>query len=189
MSLATPYNLLGPKRAIVLAVLQDVREFQERFANLTATDPLERIFTAVDISIDFYVSDPRFYKTTWAAVFDTSDEVRTELLNPKREAFWQGLVREAADAGAIAREVNVEMLQHQLDFLFRSVILDWVVDEMSSAALAPTIRLGFALVLNGAASPEWRGPLQARIIDSQASVERANAANASANPGPPGGGS
>ena len=85
------------------------------------------------------------------------------------------MVREAADAGAIAPEINVELLQHQLDFLFRSVILDWVVDEMPSEALAPTIRLGFALVLNGAASPEWRGPLLARIRESQANVEQARA--------------
>src|SRR5262245_39834884 len=137
VSLATPYNLLGSKRAIVLAVLQDVREFQERFSILKSPDPLERIFSAVDMSVEFYVTDPRFYKTLWAAVFDTSDEVRTAILNPKREAFWQGLVQQAADAGAIAREINVEQLQHQLDFLFRSAILDWVVDELKPEALAP----------------------------------------------------
>src|SRR6185295_3324471 len=44
VSLATPYNLLGSKRAIVLAVLQDVRDFQERFAHVRSSDPLERIF-------------------------------------------------------------------------------------------------------------------------------------------------
>ena len=32
------------KRAIVLAVLEDVREFQDRFAHLRLTDPLERLF-------------------------------------------------------------------------------------------------------------------------------------------------
>ena len=42
VSLATPYNLFGSKRAIVLAVLQDVREFHDRFSHLRATDPLER---------------------------------------------------------------------------------------------------------------------------------------------------
>jgi AcrR family transcriptional regulator len=171
VSLATPYNLLGSKRAIVLAVLQDIREFQERFSILKSPDPLERIFSAVDMSVEFYVTDPRFYKTLWAAVFDTSDEVRAAILNPKREAFWQGLVREAADAGAIAGEVNVEFLQHQLDFLFRSVILDWVVEELRPEALAPTIRLGFALLLKGAAAPEWQGPLQARILEGQAALE------------------
>ncbi|MDO8381258.1 hypothetical protein [Phenylobacterium sp.] len=48
VSLATPYNLFGSKRAIVLAVLDDVRAFHERFSHLSSADPLERIFTAAD---------------------------------------------------------------------------------------------------------------------------------------------
>jgi AcrR family transcriptional regulator len=178
VSLATPYNLFGSKRAIVLAVHKDVREFHQRFAVTRSADPVERIFAAVDMSIDFYVDDPQFYKTLWAAVFDTTDEVRAEILNPKRDAFWQGLVRAAAEAGAIAEEMDVDMLAHQLDYLFRSVILDWVVGEMAPDVLAPTIRLGYALMLRGAASPEWRGPLQARVLESQAYLKRQAAGKA-----------
>ena len=172
VSLATPYNLFGSKRAIVLAVHQDIREFHQRFSVTRSADPVERIFAAVDMSVDFYVGDPQFYKTLWGAVFDTTDEVRTEIFNPKRDAFWQGLVRAAAEAGAIAKEIDLDMLAHQLDYLFRSAILDWVVGEMAPEALAPTIRLGYALILKGAASPEWRGPLQARIAESQAFLKQ-----------------
>ena len=59
VSLATPYNLFGSKRAIVMAVLQDVREFIDRVSNLPA-------------------AGPRFYRTLWSTVFDTADEVRGE---------------------------------------------------------------------------------------------------------------
>jgi AcrR family transcriptional regulator len=178
VSLATPYNLFGSKRAIVLAVHQDVREFHRRFSITRSADPVERIFAAVDMSIDYYVGDPKFYKTLWAAVFDTTDEVRSEIFNPKRDAFWQGLIHAAADAGAIADGTELDMLAHQLDYLFRSVILDWVVGEMAPEALAPTIRLGYALMLKGAASPEWRGPLQARVVDNQAVLKRIAAGKA-----------
>lgn len=178
VSLATPYNLFGSKRAIVLAVHQDVREFHQRFSVTRSVDPVERIFAAVDMAIDFYVGDPQFYKTLWAAVFDTTDEVRTEFFNSKRDAFWLGLVRAAADAGAIAEEIDLDMLGHQLDYLMRSVILDWVVGEMEPDALAPTIRLGYAMILKGAASPDWRGPLHARVLDSQAYLKRLAAARA-----------
>jgi AcrR family transcriptional regulator len=173
VSLATPYNLFGSKRAIVLAVHQDVREFHQRFSVTRSADPVERIFAAVDMSVDFYVGDPQFYKTLWAAVFDTTDEVRTEILNPKRDAFWLALAQAAAEAGAIAEGVDLDLLVHQLDYMFRSVILDWVVGEMPADVLAPTIRLGYALILKGAASPDWRGPLQARVVDSQALLKRA----------------
>lgn len=175
VSLATPYNLFGSKRAIVLAVHQDVREFHQRFSVTRSADPVERIFSAVDMAIDFYVGDPQFYKTLWGAVFDTTDEVRTEIFNSKRDAFWLGLVQAAADAGAIAEEIDLDMLGHQLDYQMRSVILDWVVGEMDPGALAPTIRLGYALILKGAASPDWRGPLHARVLDSQAYLKRMTA--------------
>lgn len=178
VSLATPYNLFGSKRAIVLAVHQDVREFHQRFSITRSADPVERIFAAVDMAVDYYVGDPPFYKTLWAAVFDTTDEIRTEIYNPKRDAFWQGLVRAAAAAGAIAEDMDLDHLLHQLDYLFRSVMLDWVVGELSPDALAPTIRLGYALILKGAASPDWRGPLQARIADNQSILRRMAAAKA-----------
>jgi AcrR family transcriptional regulator len=167
VSLATPYNLFGSKRAIVLAVLDDVREFHDRFAHLRATDPFERLFAAVDISVDFYIADPPFYRTLWAAVFDTSDDVRTEIFNWKRAAFWRDLVAEAARAGAVSPSVDVELLFRALDRNFESAMLEWVVGELASEHLAATIRFGHALILKGAAAPDWRGPLDARLAESQ----------------------
>jgi len=179
VSLATPYNLFGSKRAIVLAVLQDVKQFHERFSSVRASDPLERLFLAVDMQIDYYLADPDFYRTMWAAVFDISDDIRTTLYNPKRDSFWQGLIAEAANAGALAPEINQDFLLRHLDHHFRSIMLDWVVGEIGIEALSPTVRLGYALILKGACAPEWRGPLHARLLDSQ---ERLNAYYASLQP-------
>lgn len=171
VSLATPYNLFGSKRAIVLAVLDDVREFQGRFANFRSTDPIERLFTAVDMAVDFYVTDPPFYRTLWAAVFDASDTVRSEIFNWKRNEFWRRLVAEAAEAGALAPEIDVELLFRALDRNFESAMLEWVVGELPAERLAPTIRYGHALMLKGAASPDWRGPLEVRLRESQARIQ------------------
>jgi AcrR family transcriptional regulator len=171
VSLATPYNLFGSKRAIVLAVLDDVREFQDRFAHLRSTDPVERLFAAVDMAVEFYVADPSFYKTLWAAVFDASDDVRREIFNWKRNEFWRNLVAEAAQAGVLMDGLNVELLFRALDRNFESAMLEWVVGELPAELLAPTIRYGHALMLKGAASPEWRGPLDARLLESQVKIE------------------
>ena len=170
VSLATPYNLFGSKRAIVLAVLQDVREFIDRFSNLPAADPLERIFATVDLSISYYVADPRFYRTLWSTVFDTADEVRGEVLSPQRDAFWRSLVMAAAEAGVIEASVNLDLLQRQLDFILRAAMLDWVVGEIKSDSLAPTIRLGYGLILCGAATESWRKRLQDHIQADQSAV-------------------
>ncbi len=170
VSLATPYNLFGSKRAIVVAVLQDVREFQERFSTLQAVDPLESIFAALDLSLQFYVGDPAFYRTLWSAVFDTSDGVRGEILNPKRDAFWRGLVLGAVRSGAIASEVDPDLLLRHLESVLRSVMFDWVVGEISPARLGAMARHGYALILLGAAADDWRGPLRARVLETQASL-------------------
>lgn len=167
VSLATPYNLFGSKRAIILALLGDVREFRERFRAVKTVDPLERIFLAVDMSTGFYVEDPVFYRTLWASMFDTSDEVRAEIENPKAAAFWMSLLKGADAAGVLIKEIDRELIQRQFTHVFRSVMLDWVVGELPSEALAPNIRLGFAMVLGGVAAPEWRGPLMARMLESQ----------------------
>jgi AcrR family transcriptional regulator len=167
VSLATPYNLFGSKRAIVLALLQDVREFHDRFALLRATDPLERIFTAVELEIEIHLADPKLYKTMWAAVFDTSDDLRATLWNEKRDGFWRGLIAAAVEAGAIGREIGQEWLQRQLDHLFRCIMLDWVVGLLAPEAVALAAQHGYALILKGACTPEWSGPLTARILASQ----------------------
>jgi AcrR family transcriptional regulator len=171
VSLATPYNLFGSKRAIVLAVLEDVREFHERFSHLRASDPLERIFLAVDLQVEIYLADPAFYKTMWAAVFDTSDDLRTTLWNPRRDAFWRGLIGAAAEAGALAPEIDQTWLRRQLDHVFRCIMLDWVVGILEADAVAPAARHGYALLLKGASAPDWSGPLHARILESQRRLE------------------
>ena len=167
VSLATPYNLFGSKRAIVVAVLQDVRTFQERFARTNVTDPVDRIFAALDLSIGFYHEDPAFYKTLWSAVFDASDGVRGAILNPRRDAFWQSLIDGAADAGAIAADISRVLLQHHLDLALRSVMFDWVVGHTPPERLGPTARYACALILLGAASDNARGPLRARLLAYQ----------------------
>jgi AcrR family transcriptional regulator len=170
VSLATPYNLFGSKRAIVLAVLDDWREFLDRFAHLRSTDPLERLFTAVDMAVEFYVTDAPFYKTLWAAMFDASDDVRRQIFNNKRDEFWRGLILDAAGAGVIAPGVDVELVFRALDRSFGAAMLDWVVGEVASERLAPTIGHSYALILKGAAAADWRGPLDARLLKSQAAL-------------------
>ena len=46
-------------------------------------------------------------------------------------------------------------------------MLDWVVGILEVDAVAPAARHGYALILKGACTPEWRGPLHARVLESQ----------------------
>jgi AcrR family transcriptional regulator len=126
VSISTPYNLFGSKRAVVLAVLEDIRGFSERFARLRPTSALERIFQVLSMSIRYYVDDPGFYRALWTGVFDMSHkEVRSDLAMPERDAFWLFLIDTAARDGALSPEIDTAMLLRSLDLAFAAAMLSW----------------------------------------------------------------
>lgn len=170
VSLATPYNLFGSKQAIILAVLEDVREYRQRFAALRTVAPLERIFMALDLALQYYTDDPRFYKTLWISVFEMSDEVRHGILNSQRDAFWQGLMEQAMAAGDLSDDVDAALLVRQLDFIQRSALHGWAIGDIAQELLNPTVVCGFALMLGGAATPSSQAALRARLLDGQAKI-------------------
>jgi AcrR family transcriptional regulator len=168
VSLSTPYNLFGSKRAIVLAVLEDIREFNERFARLGSADAVERIFQALSMSIRYYVEDPDFYRTLWTGVFDMSGgAVRSALAMPERDAFWLALVNAAAREGALSPGIDTGLLLRNLDLTFGAVMLNWVLGALSIDELEPAAALGYALALRGAAAPAWQARLATRIAEQQ----------------------
>jgi AcrR family transcriptional regulator len=167
VSLATPYNLFGSKRAIVVAMLQDVREFHELFSARRPADPIDSIFLALDTAIELYLGDPPFYRTLWTAVFDAGEGVREEILGPKGDAFWRGLVDEAAAAGALREGANPNLIGQHLDFIRRSAMFEWAVGLIPAERLAATARLGYALILAGAVIEDRRAQLIEAVAEAQ----------------------
>lgn len=168
VSLSTPYNLFGSKRAIVVAVLEDIREFHERFAKLRSSDAVERIFQALALSIRYYVDDPEFYRTLWTGVFDMSGkEVRAALARPERDAFWLALVDAASKEGALLPRIDTVQLLRDLDLTFGAVMLNWVLGSLGVEELQAAAGYGYALTLRGAAAAEWQDRLAEKIDDYQ----------------------
>jgi AcrR family transcriptional regulator len=173
VSISTPYNLFGSKRAVVLAVLEDIRGFSERFAKLRPTSALERIFQVLSMSIRYYVDDPDFYRALWTGVFDMSHkEVRSDLVMPERDAFWLFLIDAAARDGALSPQIDTAMLLRSLDLAFAAAMLSWVVGALETAELEAVVGYGYALALRGAASPEWQPFLAEKISSYQSQMLR-----------------
>ena len=173
VSLATPYNLFGSKRAIVLAVLNDVKDFYARFRPDQTCDPFSSFFEAAKLSIAYYQADPAFYRTLWIAVLEVSGvEARSALWNTRRAAFWQNLLDQAKAQGAIADYIDTSRLRLELDFIFRSAMLHWVLGELEIEKLDAAVCYGYALALKGAATVDY-APLvvdhlisfQSRLVD------------------------
>ncbi len=181
VSLATPYNLFGSKRGIVMAVLEDARGFAEQFAALGDLSAVERIFMAVRLTLAYHVQDPEFYRTLWAALLDARGgdaELRAELITPQNSLFWRGLLNEARADGAIAEDIDMDLLQATLSGRFASVVLSWVLGGSSVEELTPAACFGYASALCAAASESFRPEARRRMLDFQAELLAVRASRA-----------
>jgi AcrR family transcriptional regulator len=173
VSLATPYNLFGSKRGVVMAVLEDAREFQEKFSTLKNLSAVERIFKALSITFAYHVQDPDFYRTLWTSLLDPRGgdaELRAELFTPQSSLFWRSLLEEARQEGAIADDIDMDLLQQALNGRFASVMLYWVMGGGSVQELEPATCHGYAASLCASATEAWRPQIRQRMLDFQAAL-------------------
>ncbi len=171
VSLTTPYNLFGSKRAVVLAVFEDERDFVVRFARIKAANAIDRIFDAHDLAMSYFIEDPQFYRTLWKALLNTQGADSTGLATPERlernRAAWRALIDAAQDEGLADRMVTSDTLERALSNAANGAMLAWAMGGLPTMALGPTAALGYALALRGAATPAGAVILRARILRCQ----------------------
>jgi AcrR family transcriptional regulator len=171
VSLTTPYNLFGSKRAVVLAVFEDERDFVVRFSRLRAANALDRIFDAHDLAMRYFIEDPDFYRTLWKALLNTQGQDSTGLATPERlernRAAWRALLEAAQDEGLLDRALSSDLLERSLSSFANGTMLAWAMGAVTTAALGTNTALGYALALRGAATPAGSAILQARILRCQ----------------------
>lgn len=169
VSIATPYNLFGSKRAIVRAVIEDAREFHERFASVKDLTGVEQIFEALKLTLSYHVEQPEFYRTIWASLLDStgSAELRSELITPQSEQFWVTLLTQATDEGLLTKETDVTIIQETLSMVFAGAMLKWVLGGCSVEDLEPLICRGYGLVLVGTATRKGQAMIRDRLTAYQ----------------------
>lgn len=174
VSLSTPYNLFGSKRAVVLAVLEDERDFAERFAKLDAGNAIDRIFGAHELAFRYYTNDPDFYRTLWRALLSTSGQDDMGLATPERlaqtRAIWLTLVRAAANDGYLSTDASVDLVLQSMSHVTGGALLSWAMGSLATSALTPTVGFGYALCLKGVATPEGSAPLKRKMATYSAQL-------------------
>jgi len=176
VSLTTPYNLFGSKRAVVLAVFEDERDFAARFAKLRAPNALDRIFDAHALAMSYFTRDPGFYQTLWRALLDTQAGDTTGLATPQRlernKAAWRTLIERAQTEGLLQSEASPDLLEQALSCFANGAMLAWAMGALPTQDLLPSTSLGYALTLRGAATMAGAKLLLERIERYQAALAR-----------------
>lgn len=176
VSLGTPYNLFGSKRAVVLAVLEDERDFAQRLKSIHPINAIERIFQALTLAVGYYTDDPDFYRTLWMALLDTGSKEGGGLATPQRlaqsHALWRSLIEAAQKDGYLEREIGATTLERSLSFAFNGVMLAWVMGGIETKEMLAAAGYAYALALQGAATRSGRERIQKKIAIYQKQLAR-----------------
>jgi AcrR family transcriptional regulator len=177
VSLATPYNLFGSKREVVLAVMmEDERDFDLRFASLHPGNAIEHIFQALTLAVSYYTDDPEFYLTLWKAFLDTSGKGGDSLATPQRRqqshALWHKLLERAHREGYLEPDISVEALERTLAHTFSGVMFSWTMGAIDTDQVLPAAGYGYALKLQGAATRAGRERTGKKIVSYQRLMTR-----------------
>ncbi len=169
VSIATPYNLFGSKREIILALLEDVKAFQVRFEAENAKGGIAKTFAAISIILDYTREEPDLYRAIWTTILDTNGnaELRAELIPPQSDQFWYGLLEEAVRDGDIRPDIDLSALQEVMGGVFTGAMLKWIMGNCQVEDLDPTIGFGYALAFAGAATEKSAAMLNTQLQDFQ----------------------
>ena len=168
VSVATSYNLFGSKRAVVMAVLEDERDFVQKYNKLDVANAIERIFEAYELGYGYFVQDPDFYRPLWRALLTAGGkDDDTGLASPERQAqtrtAWHMLLTSAQDEGLLKTDTSAEALERMLSHLAGGTLLSWSVGMLETEELLPSVGLGYALILAACATDKGRARLDKKI--------------------------
>jgi AcrR family transcriptional regulator len=173
VSLATPYNLLGSKRGVLLAMLDEALASCATCTSETPPeDPLGPLFGAVDSAVEVHLADPAFHRILWQALAGEPAGGTRTVTAPRPGILPVGFLELLVRVGVLAEDINVPALAAALERSFRGAMMDWAMGWVDSEGLGATIRHAFGLILTGAASAHWREPLATRMRDDQGLIAR-----------------
>jgi AcrR family transcriptional regulator len=164
VSLATPYNLLGSKEAVLKALLEaDLQEFRGALPVPGSGDPIERIFAAVTVATRLYSTDESFYRTLFLALFESDNVELREFYGPDRQQFWEELLREAVHTGLLLSETDVAALARNIRYVFTGVLHRWATSSSRPGWIEAEIGYGVSLALCAVATSGAIGCIRARL--------------------------
>jgi AcrR family transcriptional regulator len=164
---ATPYNIFGSKQAVLLAVLDaDMAEFERALQARQKSDSLTEIFEVVRLCIEFWFSEPDFYKTLYRTLLDIKGAHQTFAM-PLREGFWRRLTRSMILQGHLQDFVAEEPLAINLRRITLQTISVWIARDLSQKEVEAELGYSISLALLGVAAPGSAARVQKQLLRYQ----------------------
>jgi AcrR family transcriptional regulator len=171
VSIATPYNIFGSKEAVLLAVMEaDLARQQARYDSRPRRS-IGDLLAACTETIEQLTKDPEYNRALLTALAQTGNSDLRLLVNGPRYLIWKGLLRGAQDAGELRKDFDLDALTITVCQQLSAPVMEWVLEGLDAPELAARSRLGFALVLLGAATERSRTALETEYRKAQQQLQ------------------
>lgn len=161
LSLATPYNLLGSKAAVLARVFERlVRTFNRDAGWMAGLSASERIFGVIDRLIEAYDRHGRLFRNLWRALYGLDLSEHRQMNLSLSNDIVGPLVASLAGDGLLRAEIPVAAIENTLVRVFDANFEQWASQDWSPDHLRRQLRSGFALVFLGLVDDCERGRLE-----------------------------
>lgn len=143
----TVYNLFTSKAAIFGKLIdRDLNEFHRAVLKAGGGEALPTVFGAIEVTVIFFQRDPNLYKAMAQLVFG-SDNTIVSSVAPPRQEFWNKQIREAAKAGILLADVDIDLLSSSVANLLTGTFMSWASERISASTYTKICQFGLASLL------------------------------------------
>jgi AcrR family transcriptional regulator len=161
VSPATPYNLFGTKRRILIEIYEDLNDdLLARIKASAARDALDRMYEAFRIMVRNLVASPAMYRALIAGVYSGGEEMG---VSDPAVKLWVELFAGLRAEGFLGADVDQDAFMVNFIYLLSGALFAWTEGEIDGEALEQAVRYGFTLSMLAVAPEAHRARLKAAL--------------------------
>jgi AcrR family transcriptional regulator len=161
VSPATPYNLFGTKRRILIEIYEELNDdLLARIQSSAARDALDRMYEAFGIMVQNLVRAPAMYRALIAGVYSGGEEMG---VSDPAVKLWVELFAGLRDEGFLEADVDQDAFMVNFIYLLSGALFAWTEGEIDGEALEQAVRYGFTLSMLAMAPESHRARLKAAL--------------------------
>ena len=173
VSIATPYNLFGSKRLVVLSVLQgEIDRFQGRVVNIVE-DPLSTLFSLASLVTEQCCEEPTFNRSMLNFLIQEESETRERM--SIFDDVETNILVDVIDASKAANQLRSStistVLADFLDYSLSTLIRIWVEGLISDDELEARVTYSFCLSTLASATDDTVPLLRKKMEQLQSRIE------------------
>ena len=173
VSVATPYNLFGSKRLVVLSVLQgEIDRFQGRIVNIVE-DPLSTLFSLASLLTEQCCEEPTFNRSMlkFLRQEETEKQERLSIFAEVETNILVDVINASKAANQLRSSTISTVLAGFLDYSLSTLIGVWVEGLIADDELEARVTYSFCLATLASATDETVPRLREKMEYQQSRIE------------------